>query len=72
VNVNLSGSYADPGLVDHRALALLAGKVRAEAVTMAFSDVFYLMTLLFVGALIFVPLLQRPAPVSAAAKEAAH
>ncbi len=72
VNLNLSGSKVDPGLIDHRALALLAGKVRAEAVTMAFADVFYLMAALFLGALIFVPLLQRPKPVTAAAKEAAH
>jgi hypothetical protein len=38
---------------------------------MAFSDVFYLMTLLFLGALVFVPFL-RPAKASSAAQEAAH
>jgi len=65
-------SGADPALNTKRALAVLAGKVRAEAVTMAFADTFYLMAMLFFGALIFVPLLRRPAPVSAAAKEAAH
>ena len=39
---------------------------------MAFADTFYLMAILFFGALLFIPLLRRPAPVSTAAKEAAH
>jgi DHA2 family multidrug resistance protein len=72
VTAHVSDSGADPALISHRALAILAGKVRAEAVTMAFADVFYLMAVLFIGALIFVPLLQKPKPVTAAAKEAAH
>jgi hypothetical protein len=69
---HLALTEADPTLVTRRALALLAEKVRTEAVTMAFADVFSLMALLFAGALIFVPLLQKPKAVSAAAKEAAH
>ncbi len=72
VGAQLSGSNADPSLIQHRALAVLAGQVRAEAVTMAFADVFYLMAALFLGALIFVPLLRQPKPATAAAKEAAH
>jgi DHA2 family multidrug resistance protein len=68
----LGSNGADPALTARRALAILAGKVRQEAVTMAFADTFYMMALLFFGALIFVPLLRRPAPVSTAAKEAAH
>jgi DHA2 family multidrug resistance protein len=71
VTTHIGSSGADPGVVSHRALAILAQTVRKEAVTMAFADVFYLMTLLFLGALILVPLL-RPVPVSAAAREAAH
>ncbi len=63
---------ADPGINAQRALAILAQTVRKEAVTMAFADTFYLMAMLFLGALVFVPLLQRTAPASAAAKEAAH
>ena len=39
---------------------------------MAFADVFYLMAALFIAALIFIPLLQKPKPVTAAAKEAEH
>ncbi len=72
VTAHLTSSGADPGLVSHQALALLAQTVRKEAVTMAFADVFHLMALLFLGTLIFIPLLQRPKPISAAAKEAAH
>ena len=69
---HIASAGADPALNTQRAFAILAGKVRAEAVTMAFADAFLLMALLFFGALIFIPLLKRPAPVSAAAKEAAH
>jgi DHA2 family multidrug resistance protein len=72
VTTTLGGSEVDPGLLHQRALAVLAGEERTEATTMAFADVFYLMAILFLGVLIFVPLLQRPKPVSAAAKEAAH
>jgi DHA2 family multidrug resistance protein len=69
---HLASSGADPAQLARRSLAILAGKMRAEAVTMAFADAFYLMALLFFGALVFVPLLRRPMPVSAAAKAAAH
>ena len=63
--VNHIGSNGfDPALNTQRALAILAGKVRAEAVTMAFADTFYLMAALFFGAVIFVPLLRRPAPAA--------
>ena len=63
---------ADPALVHQRALALLSSTVRKEAVTMAFGDVFWLMAALFVGALVFVPLLKRAQPPTAAAKAEAH
>jgi DHA2 family multidrug resistance protein len=72
VTARLTGAGSDPGLVSHQALALLAETVRKEAITMAFADVFHLMAFLFAATLIFVPLLQRPKPISAAAKEAAH
>jgi len=72
VTAQVSGSGADPGLTSHRALAILANEVRTEATTMAFADVFYLMAVLFLGAVIFIPLLERPKPATAAAKEAAH
>jgi DHA2 family multidrug resistance protein len=68
----IGSSGVDPALTARRSLAILAGKVRQQAVTMAFADTFYMMALLFFGALIFVPLLRRPAPVSAAAQETAH
>jgi len=72
VTDRLTGTGADPSLIAHQALALLAQTVRKEAVTMAFADVFHLMAFLFLGTLIFIPLLQRPKPVSAAVSEAAH
>jgi DHA2 family multidrug resistance protein len=71
VTRHITSAGADPALNVQRALAILAGKVRMEAVTMAFADVFYLMAVLFCGALVFVPLLRRPKP-AAAAQEAAH
>lgn len=72
VTNHLSATGADPGEIQQRALSILAHTVRTEAVTMAFADIFYIMAVLFAGALIFIPLLQRPVPVTAAAKEAAH
>ncbi len=72
VTHHFTGTESDPGLIDHRALATLANTVRREAVTMAFADSFHLMALLFLGALIFVPLLKKPQAATAAAKEAAH
>ena len=72
VSGRISSSTTDPGLTDQHTLALLANIVRREAVTMAFADVFWLMAVLFLGALIFVPLLRRPKAVSAAAASEAH
>jgi DHA2 family multidrug resistance protein len=68
---HLAPTSSDPGETARRALSVLAQTVRTEAVTMAFSDVFYLMTLLFLGTLVLVPLL-RPAKPSPAAQEAQH
>ncbi len=59
-------------MTDARSLAVLANFVRKQAVTMAFADVFWLMAMLFFGALVFVPLLKRPKAPSAAAKLEAH
>ncbi len=72
VNHHMSTAASDPGLANHRALALLAGTVRREATTMAFADSFHIMAMLFLGALFFVPLLHRPKMMSAIAREAAH
>jgi DHA2 family multidrug resistance protein len=72
VTQHLAPSAADAGLIDHRALSMLAGTVRTEAVTMAFADSFHLMAMLFLAGLIFVPLLHRPKVASAKAQEAAH
>jgi DHA2 family multidrug resistance protein len=72
VTQHMVPATSDRGLADHRALSLLAGTVRREAVTMAFADSFHLMALLFIAALIFVPLLHRPKVASPKAQEAAH
>jgi MFS transporter, DHA2 family, multidrug resistance protein len=69
---HIGSSGADPSLTAQRALTILAGKIRVEAIAMAFADAFYLMALLFFGTLIFVPLLRRPVLASATVKEAAH
>jgi DHA2 family multidrug resistance protein len=42
------------------ALKQLAALVRREAMVMALSDVFFALTMLFVGVLVFLPLVQRP------------
>jgi DHA2 family multidrug resistance protein len=42
------------------AIAKLAGLVRREAMVMSLSDVFFALTVLFVGILIFLPLVKRP------------
>jgi DHA2 family multidrug resistance protein len=72
VNQHMSLTSSDPARAEHRALAKLAGTVMREAVTMAFADSFHIMAMLFLGALIFVPLLHRPKTMSPAAQEAAH
>ena len=61
-----------PSPSDPHVLALLAKTVRKEAVTMAFGDVFWLMALLFVCALVLVPFLKRVTAPSAAASREAH
>ena len=49
------GSDAGPA-----ALSRLAGMVRRQAMTMAIADVFYLLTFLFIGIIIMLPLMQKP------------
>jgi DHA2 family multidrug resistance protein len=56
----------DPEMAHQRSIAILARMTRREAVTMAFSDVLWLMSLLFFVALLLVPLLRRTSkPTSA-------
>ncbi|MDB6153153.1 MAG: oxidoreductase [Chthoniobacteraceae bacterium] len=63
---------SDPQAADQRAIATLARILRREAATMAFSDVLRVMSILFFGALLFIPLLRRPASLPAAAATEAH
>jgi DHA2 family multidrug resistance protein len=41
-------------------LSRLAGIVRRQAMTMAIADVFYLLTFLFIGIIVMLPLMKRP------------
>jgi MFS transporter, DHA2 family, multidrug resistance protein len=43
------------------ALSRLAGLVRIQAQTMAIADVFYLLTFLFLGIILMLPIMQKPA-----------
>jgi DHA2 family multidrug resistance protein len=62
----------DPGLRAARSLALLSHVVSKEAVTMAFADVFWLIAMLFLAVLLFVPLLRLPQKPAAAIATEAH
>jgi MFS transporter, DHA2 family, multidrug resistance protein len=52
---------------DTAALRQLAGLVRQQAMTMAFSDIFLIIATVFAGALFLIPLARRPRPAGAAA-----
>jgi DHA2 family multidrug resistance protein len=43
------------------ALTRLSGIVRTQAMTMAIADVFYLLTFLFIGIIVMLPLMKKPA-----------
>jgi MFS transporter, DHA2 family, multidrug resistance protein len=57
ITASLSQLGSDAGAA---ALSRLAGIVRTQAMTMAIADVFYLLTFLFIGIIIMLPLMQRP------------
>ncbi len=65
---NLTQSFArfgsDAGLAATKQLAAL---VRREAVVMSIGDVFFLLTLAFVGLIFLTPLMRKPAPLPAGA-----
>jgi DHA2 family multidrug resistance protein len=58
ITASLSQLGSDAGAA---ALSRLAGIVRRQAMTMAIADVFYLLTFLFIGIIVMLPLMQRPA-----------
>ena len=58
---NLTASFAPRGSdAPSAALARLAALVRREALVMSLSDVFFALTVLFFGILVFLPLVKRP------------
>ena len=62
-------TFADPAVATDRAIAMLARLTRREAVTMAFSDVLWTMSVLFFIALLLVPMMRRPAKPAQTATE---
>lgn len=68
----IAGWLPDASMLDTRTLAVLARTVRKEALTLAFADVFWMMSVLFFAALALVPLLKRPNELAGPAGEAAH
>jgi MFS transporter, DHA2 family, multidrug resistance protein len=63
-------AIADPVIATDRAIAVLAHLTRRESATMAFSDAFWMMSVLFFAALLLVPLIRRPAKPVQAGSEA--
>ena len=52
---------------DRAGMKRLASMVRGQALVMSFSDVFLVLTCLFVGMAMLTPLVRRPKPLGAAA-----
>ena len=67
----IAASVPDPERARLKAEAVLGRIVGRQALTLAFDDVFRMMSLLFLAALLLVPLC-RPAPVGAAPPPDAH
>lgn len=68
---HMQAADADSLMAKDRAAALLSHIAHRESVTMAFSDVLRMMSVLFCATLLLVPLIKKPArPGAAAAKEA--
>ena len=71
VTAHIHEALADPAMASNRAIAVLAHLTRREAATMAFSDALWIMSVLFLSALLLVPLIKRPAkPIQATTTEA--
>jgi MFS transporter, DHA2 family, multidrug resistance protein len=71
VTAHIHEALADPAMATNRAIAVLAHLTRREAATMAFSDALWIMSVLFLSALLLVPLIKRPAkPIQATTTEA--
>jgi DHA2 family multidrug resistance protein len=70
VTGHMQEAIADPVIATDRAIAVLAHLTRRESATMAFSDAFWMMSVLFFAALLLVPLIRRPAKPVQAGSEA--
>jgi MFS transporter, DHA2 family, multidrug resistance protein len=70
VTGHMQEAIADPATATGRAVALLADLTRRESATMAFSDVLWMMSVLFFAALLLVPLIRHPGKSAQVGKEA--
>ena len=60
----LSQGVTDPGVALHKALVAIAARVRLEAYTMAFGDIFYVLGGVLLAAVLSVALLKKPGAFS--------
>jgi hypothetical protein len=69
VSTHMSGAASDSVEAGHRAISTLSKVVHREALTMAFADALWLMSAMFLAALLLVPLIRQmkkpttPSPV---------
>lgn len=64
---NMTGALSSLGSdASTAALSRLAGLVRQQSMTMAIADIFYILTWLFLGIVLMLPLMQKPAQQKAA------
>ena len=62
--INMTAAFSSLGSdAGAAALAKLAGIVRRQAMTMAIADVFLLLTFLFIGIILLLPLMRKPSTV---------
>lgn len=67
VSAHMAGAASDSVAAGHRALSTLSKIVHREALTMAFADALWLMSAMFLAALVLVPLIRQPKKPSAPA-----
>ena len=64
---NMTGALSTLGSdAGNAALMRMAGLVRQQSLTMAIADIFYILTWLFLGIVLMLPLMRKPKPVAGA------
>jgi DHA2 family multidrug resistance protein len=59
-----SHGVVDPATAWHKAVATIAGRVQRQAYTLAFGDVFLVLGVLLLVAILAILLLKKPAPAA--------